>query len=105
MAIISNSVLSMAAEKKEVLMIPSNTINAMSSINIVNTGTTSSVVTIFIADVDLPAEQHAIEWELPLESGQVLSRTCGAMAAGEKMFVLSTTSEVAVRATAIVETL
>ena len=77
----------------------------MSSINVVNTGTTTSVITIYISDVDLPVRQHAIEWELPLEAGRVLSRTCGPMAAGEKMFVLSTTDDVAIRATAIVETL
>lgn len=105
MAIISNSATSTAGTILEVLELPSNTINAMSDINLVNVGTVDAVVTVYISDVSTPMAEHAIEWEITLQPSQPLARTCGPMTATEKMFVMANTDDVSIRATAIVETL
>ena len=103
MSVIAESKMSVATEIESILEIPASTLNAMGSINLVNTGTTDAVVTVFVSKVANPTDEHAVEWELPLSPRQLLSRSCGPLAAGESIFVLSTTSTVAVRATAIVE--
>ena len=105
MAIVSSSNVTVAGTNVTVLELPANTVNAMSAINLVNTGTTDAIVTVYISDVAPPQNQHVIEWELTLQPSQPLSRMCGPMTAGEKMYVLSNTTTVSVRATAIVETL
>lgn len=105
MAIISKSSLSSSGNIIEVLELPANTINAMSDINMVNTGSTDAIVSVYISDVATVTAEHAIEWEVVLRPSLPLSRTCGPMTAGEKMYVISNTEEVAIRATAIVETL
>jgi hypothetical protein len=103
MAVLSNNMMSEATEVVTVLEIPASTLNAMGSINLVNTGSTDAVVNIYIGSTSVPAIKDAIEWELPLTPRRVLSRTCGPLAAGEKVFVLSTNSDVSIRVTAIVE--
>ena len=105
MAIVSSSTQSVAGDTIEALALPENTINAMADINLVNSGATDAVVSVYIADVDTPMTEHLIEFEVVLEPGLPLTRTCGPMTAAEKIFVTSNTDDVSIRATAIVETL
>lgn len=105
MAIVSSSNTSTTGTVITVLELPENTINAMADINLVNTGTTDAIVTVYVSTVEPPQIQHVIEHEVTLQPSQPLTRGCGPMMATEKMFVLANTDEVSIRATAIVETL
>jgi hypothetical protein len=106
MAIITETHETVAGTIIQVLSLPANTVNAISDINIVNASAAGddAVVSVYIANVDSPVLKHKIEHQVPLRPGEPLTRNCGPIAPGERIFVECNIGDVAIRATAIIET-
>ena len=67
---------------------------------VTNTSTNTAVVDLFISTVSSPTAQHTIA-KATLSEGEQILMSCLTIKAGEALYVRSTTSSVAIRATTI----
>ena len=88
--------MSVTGTNKEVYQVPADTVTT-ATISVVNTGSLSATVTIYITNSNSPGAQDTIEFNTVLTPGGVLERTCVPMSEGEKVIVNASNSECAIR--------
>ena len=67
------------------------------SVNCVNRGTASTKVRVAVSQVDTPAVDDYVEYDVMLEPGGVLERTCQIVSASERVIVWADSANVSVR--------
>lgn len=99
MAVISASASTNAGAVVKVFSLPDNSINSVMNVNVVNTGTSDAVITIYVSDTDSPQQKHIIEWELLLQPSQPLVLSCVPIRPTESIFIVGNTDAVVMRVT------
>ena len=103
MSIIARSITVTAGSPVQLLAIPTDTVNSLVSINLVNVSSVSRLVSVYISLAASPTPADAIEYQYTLEPGVPLTRSCGHILPSETIFVASDGAGVSARAAGLIE--